>query len=144
MKSLGFIFSCGLRPEPITLGDRVVSRHTTKVKRLYHKHCWDNRSATDTKPLKLTRNREVFPTPRYSRGQPASHTRLVKGVYSTNPGELLCPTLIQWGKCFKYDRNWRVKRSQLLLKHHADSSLELWECEDCKDFLIKVHAQALI
>ena len=148
LKSLGFIFSCYRCGEPITLGDRVVSKSGAgvRVKKLCYKHCQENQSAKDVEQPTYTKNRQVLLIPGHHFKQPASRIRLVKGEYSSNPGEVLCPNLIKSGKCNKHridkDFNWTYKRPKLLLKHHSNSNLELWECEGCKDFLMKVRVQA--
>ena len=141
LESLGFILRCYRCGEPITLGDRVVSSGNKRVKKLLHKSCWENQSAKDVERPTLTWNRQPIPIWGKPK-QPAYHIRLVKGVFSSNPGEVLCPTLSRYGKCNKHDRNFKVHRPKLLVKHHSNPSLELWECKGCRDFLLRVDRNA--
>ena len=143
LETLGFILSCYRCGEPLLLGDRVISKYGggLKVKKLYHKHCWENQSAEEAVSPKLTRNRQPIPIWGKPK-QPAYHIRLVKGVFSSNPGKVLCPTLSSYGKCNKHDRDFKVYRPRLLLRNYSNPSLELWECKGCKDFLLRVDRNA--
>ena len=141
LESLGFILSCYRCGEPFLLGDRVVSSGRKKVKKLLHKQCWENQSAKDVEQPTFTMNRQSLPIWN-KRKQRAYHIRLVKGVFSNNPGEVLCPGLIRNNSCRRYDMDYNLKRPKLLLKHHSNPNLELWQCEGGKDFLIRVDRNA--
>jgi len=76
-----------------------------------------------------------FPTP-----EKTTHIRLVKGVYSDNPGEVLCPALIE-SFCMKRGkgrRGGKVTRPKFLIRNFNNSTLELWQCKGCSNFLLRV------
>lgn len=143
LETLGFILRCYRCGDPLRLGDTVVSSGSKKVKKLLHKHCWVNQSAEEAVSPKLvsSRNRQSIPIWGKPKIKP-QHIRLVKGVFSNNPGEVLCPTLIRNGSCRRCDRDFKLKRPKLLLKHHSNPNLELWMCAGCEDFLLRVERNA--
>ena len=73
--------------------------------------------------------------------QKAEHTRLVRGIVKVNPHvQVLCPTLARRESC-----NRGVKknagspwRPELLVKNYKDPDLQLWSCEGCPNFLLRV------
>jgi len=74
--------------------------------------------------------------------QKAEHIRLVKGTVRVNPHlRVLCPTLAKGGKCRKGKQHKKgdYLRPKLLLKNHGDPSLQLWICEGCSNFLLRVN-----
>lgn len=74
--------------------------------------------------------------------QQATHIRLVKGVVRVNPHlQVLCPTLAEGIICRKGFKNKRgvYRRPKLLIKNHGDPRLQLWVCEGCNHFLLRVN-----
>ena len=76
--------------------------------------------------------------------QQATHIRLIRGVVAVNPHlQVLCPTLVRGDKCHrggKQPKDWI--RPKLLVKNHGDSGLQLWSCEGCTNFLLRVNMRA--
>ena len=74
--------------------------------------------------------------------QRASHIRLVKGVVLRNsPLQVLCPTLAKGIGCSRGAGSRRFRepyRPKLLVKNHGDPGLQLWFCEGCSHFLLRV------
>lgn len=74
----------------------------------------------------------------------ASHTRLVEGIYTTNPhSRVLCPRLSRNNSCKRKEGNKKgkgipVAKPKFLIRNFNDPSLELWQCSGCKDFLLRV------
>ena len=72
--------------------------------------------------------------------QRASHIPLVEGVIRKNPHvRVLCPTLANGGICHrggKHPKLWF--RPKLLVKNYSNPNLQLWSCEGCPQFLLRV------
>ncbi len=138
LQSIGFNLVCYKCGRALQVGDRVESRTgRTKVKKLYHEACFEGLySETFEAPLKD--HKPLRPIPGYKRRQPAPHTRLVKGGVSHNPHfRVLCPKLARDGDCKKH-KDYELYRPRLLIRNHADPSLQLWHCQGCQHFLLRV------
>jgi hypothetical protein len=73
--------------------------------------------------------------------QRASSIPLEKGIVKRNPHvRVLCPVLASGQGCHKGFRSRKGKyhRPGLLVKNHGDPSLQLWICEGCSYFLLRV------
>ena len=72
----------------------------------------------------------------------SAHVHLVKGVVChNNPITVLCPILAKGIICSRGtgpSMRGTPYRPKLLMKNHANPSLQLWGCEGCKDILIRV------
>ena len=82
--------------------------------------------------------RVIFPF--YQQQKPCS-VKLKNGVVKVNPHlRVLCPKLAEGKDCRKGITlvNKNPYRPKLLLKNHADPNLQLWSCEGCKEFLLRV------
>ena len=72
----------------------------------------------------------------------ASHIKLVRGTVKINPHiRVLCPKLACGSECKRGE--FQGKKSEwfrpgLLLKHHSNPDLQLWSCEGCPSFLLRV------
>jgi hypothetical protein len=74
--------------------------------------------------------------------QRATHIRLVKGVVKVNPHlQVLCPVLASGQDCRRGFKNYKGKyhRPKLLVKNHGNPGLQLWMCEGCNHFLLRVN-----
>ena len=82
--------------------------------------------------------RVLFPF--YIKQKPCS-VKLKEGVVKVNPHfRVLCPRLAEGKPCRKGItlENKNPYRPKLLLKNHANSDLQLWNCEGCQNFLLRV------
>ena len=82
--------------------------------------------------------RVIFP---FNIKQKSSSVKLKKGVVKVNPHlRVLCPRLAEGKDCRKgiMLRNNYPHRLRLLLNNHSNPRLQLWNCEGCKDFLLRV------
>lgn len=73
--------------------------------------------------------------------QKASHIKLKKGVVQVNPHlRVLCPTLASGQDCHRGFRNrkGKYKRPELLVKNYGNPRIQLWSCEGCNHFLLRV------
>jgi len=144
LKKLGFLLVCYGCGEALLMGQTVVSSRGggIRVKKLYHKSCWENR---ESNAPTMARNRRLLAIPLgYQPKTATSHIVLKMGMYSPNPHRVLCPSLQNGGSCKKRDRHHEFLRPELLLKHHADPNLQLWECRGCSHFLIRVEKPARV
>ena len=71
-----------------------------------------------------------------------AHIPLVKGVIRRNsPITVLCPTLAKGIICSRGTgpaMSGKPYRPKLLVKNHSNPDLQLWSCEGCPNFLIRV------
>ena len=82
--------------------------------------------------------RVIFP---FNIKQKSSSVKLKKGVVKVNPHmHMLCPKLAEGKDCRKGItlENKNPYRPKLLLKNHGYPRLQLWMCEGCKNFLLRV------
>lgn len=72
-----------------------------------------------------------------------AEVQLVKGVVCRdNPITVLCPILAMGIICHKgtgRGSSGMTYRPKLLVKNYGNPNLQLWSCEGCKDFLLKVN-----
>lgn len=137
-KKNGYMFFCPRCTEPITLGDTIVPNRNRRNKRIFHKQCWERHCAEPSGD-----RRRLLPIPLGYKSQSAApHITLKRGVYSVNPGEVLCPKLAEGLECSKHthesDSEFKLKRPKLLLQHYGVESLSLWACEGCEKFWLRV------
>ena len=137
MQSIGFNLVCYKCSRAFHIGDMVESRTgRTEVKKLYHQSCFEDLYLEPSEPIKEPKPLRLIPG--YKRRQPAPHTRLVKGIVTYNPHlQVLCPKLARDGDCKKH-KDYKLFRPRFLVQNHADPSLQLWACEGCQHFLLRV------
>ena len=73
--------------------------------------------------------------------QRADHIRLVEGIVKANPHvRVLCPTLARGEKCNKgiMKKAGSPFRPELLIENFGNPDLQLWSCEGCTNFLLRV------
>ena len=73
--------------------------------------------------------------------QRATYTPLVEGIVKANPHvQVLCPTLARGERCNKgvMKKAGSPFRPELLVKNYNNPNIQLWSCEGCPDFLLRV------
>jgi len=140
--TLGFNLVCYRCGHPLQIGDRVESHSVRNlVKRLYHEACFESLYSEGREAPAQREPRPLRLIPGYHRQLPAPHIKLMKGVAILNPHpQVLCPMLARGSSCHKH-KNYIFLRPELLVKNHADPNLQLWSCEGCKHFLLKIEKE---
>ena len=73
--------------------------------------------------------------------QRADHIRLVEGIVKVNPHvRILCPKRARGERCNKgkTKNDGFPYRPELLIKNCNDPDLQLWSCQGCTNFLLRV------
>ena len=81
----------------------------------------------------------IFP---FYRQQKPCSVKLKKGIVKVNPYlRVLCPRLAEGLNCRKgiTFENKNPYRPKLLLKNYGNPKLQLWSCECCQNFLLRVY-----
>ena len=117
-------YRCGRRFQE---GDRIVSRTGGRslVNKRYHLECYEGLFLETPEAPALTKKKALQLVPGYYPRKRAPHVALKRGVFSKNPGEVLCPTLANGEFCRKHRKGGEWFRPEFLIRHHSDPSLEL-------------------
>lgn len=140
LKRLGYLMKCYHCGKSVNLGDKGVTYNTRRFREIFHEPCWEQFLERTKGSRQITRTLLLAP-PAYQ-PSPVPHIILKKGIYSTNPGEVLCPRLQEGFECSKHHHGghneFKPKRPRLLVNHHVVQGLQLWECLGCESFLLRV------